>query len=115
MNSHLKTAEYLANLLDNKYGVGKFRFGLDPLLGFFPIAGDVFAAALSFYIIWIAIDMKLPQDKIVQMIKNVLIDFSLDFIPVVGQIADFAFKANIKNLEILKKYAPVDIIEGQTI
>ena len=77
------------------------------------MAGDVFTTLLSFYIVWIGVQMKLPQDKIAQMVGNVMLDFLLDFIPVLGQIADFAFKANIRNLEILKQYAPSNITEGK--
>lgn len=58
--------------------------------------------------------MKLPQERISQMIGNVIIDFFLDFIPIFGQIVDFAFKSNILNIEIIEKYAP-EIFEGQVV
>lgn len=50
--------------------------------------------------------LHLPEDKISQMIGNVVIDFLLDFIPVLGQISDFAFKSNERNLKILQQYTP---------
>lgn len=112
---HLKIAEYLSHSLDDKFQFGPISFGLDPIIGLIPIAGDIFTTALSFYIVWIGIGMKLPEEKIAQMIGNVVLDFLLDFIPVLGQIADFAFKSNIKNLEILKKYAPSDIFDSRLV
>ena len=112
--THLKIAERLAKELDTKFQVGRFKFGLDPLIGLVPIFGDIFTTALSLYIVWIGVQMKLPGEKIAQMIGNVVFDFLLDFVPILGQIADFAFKANIRNLEILRKYS-LDYVEGKIV
>src|SRR5438105_3931179 len=94
MNGHLHAAEMLAQLLDNQFQLGRFRFGLDPIIGLIPILGDIFTTILSIYIVWIGIQMRLPADKVAQMIGNVAIDFLLDFIPGLGQIIDFAWKSN---------------------
>ena len=115
MHYHLKLASLLAEYLDNKFKVGKFKFGLDPILGLFPGMGDIISIALSFYIIWIGQSMKLPKDKVAQMYKNVLIDALVGLIPIIGDLSDFVIKANSKNLEIIKKYAPADIVDGQLV
>ena len=112
---HLKIAEWLAKGLDEKFEVAGFKFGLDPIIDLIPIAGDVITTLCSFYIVWIGIEMKLPQERIAQMIGNIVIDFLLDFIPILGQVIDFAFKSNMRNLEILKKYAPADVINAKLI
>jgi len=116
MNFHLKIARALADLLDNKFEVLGFHFGLDPLIDLVPIVGDLITTALSLYLVWIGIKMKLPPDKISQMIANIVFDFLLDFIPVIGQAADFVWKSNLKNMEILENYAKNgQIYEGQVV
>lgn len=113
MREHLKFARSLSKLLDSQFKIGKFSFGLDPILGLFPGFGDLVSLGLSGYIVWIGIQLKLPPERIVQMIGNLALDFLVGLIPVIGDIADFAIKSNIKNLKILEKYAPADILEGE--
>lgn len=115
MRTHLRFAQSLADLLDNHFKFAGFRFGLDPILGLIPFAGGVVTGFLSLYIVWIAIGMKLPADKIAMMMGNVAFDFLLHFIPVLGQLTDFVFKANSKNMEILKKYVGDEIIDGEVL
>jgi hypothetical protein len=116
MNPHLKTARFLADLLDNKFEIAGFHFGLDPIIGLIPFVGDLVTTIFSFYIVWIGMQMKLPPDKISQMIANVVFDFLLDFIPVIGQAADFVWKANSKNMEILEDFAKKgNVHEGQVV
>lgn len=111
---HLKAAEFVATLLDSRFGVGNFRFGLAAILDLIPEFGDLIAALLSFYLIWIAVQMELPPLQIAQMIGNVSINLIFGFIPVIGDIIYLVHKANLKNLQILKEYAP-EFIEGEII
>ena len=69
---------------------------------------------LSFYLVWIAYQLKIPQDKINEMIGNVVVDFVIGLIPFLGAVGDVFFKANTKNLKILKKYY-VPTIDGEII
>ena len=107
MNKHLKFAVALSELLDNKFKVGRFSFGIDPLIGWIPGLGDVIGASLSFYLVWIGLQMKLPAPKIARMIGNIFIDLVLGLIPIVGDVSDFFYKANLKNLDILKQYSGI--------
>ncbi len=113
MNSHLKIATKLTNLLENQFQIGKYKFGIDPILGLIPGGGDLITAILSFYIVWIGIQMRLPADKIAQMISNIVVDFFLGLIPLLGDVSDFVFKANTKNLKILHDFAPTEFYEGE--
>lgn len=113
MDSHIKVAEALVQLLDNKFHFLGLRFGLDPLLGLIPGIGDFISAVISFYLVWIGVQMKMPKEKINEMIQHIITDFILGVIPIVGDVSDFVYKANEKNLKILKEYAA--IIEGQLI
>lgn len=115
MKRHYQVAKSLAHLLDNKFKVGNFSFGLDPLLDFIPGLGDVIALILSFYIIWIAKQAHVPDAEMGIMIRNVVIDFVLGLIPIIGYVGDFIYKANVKNLAILEKYLDKSIIEAEVV
>lgn len=115
MEKHLRVATILANLLDNQFELFGHRFGLNGILGLIPGAGDVVTAALSMHLIWIGLKMKIPTIKIVQMVWNVLLNFLIGLVPVVGDYADFFHKANLKNLAILKQHAERNIIEGEVV
>lgn len=104
MEFHFRIATFLARLLDNQFRIFKWRFGIDPILGFFPGFGDILPLLISFYLIWIAGKIGVPKSEINKMIRYALADMALGFVPVIGDLADFAFKAHEKNLEILQKH-----------
>lgn len=113
--NHYYTAKFLARLLDTQFSLGKFRFGLDPLLDFIPGLGDVIALLLSLYIVWIAKQYNVPDREIAVMMRNIMFDFILGLIPIVGYIGDFVYKANIKNLAIIEKYLQQPVLEGEVV
>lgn len=115
MEKHIKAAEIVANVLDNHFEIFGIRFGINAILDLIPEFGDILAATLSLYIVWIAIQMNLPLIRIVQMLFNIAINLLLGLIPVVGDITYIVHKANIQNLKILKKYAHEGVIEGQIV
>lgn len=115
MNIHLKLATTLTKVMDNQFGVGKFRFGLDPVLGLFPGFGDIIALMLSLYIVWIGMAMRLPEDKIGTMIKNVIVDFLIGLLPVIGDLSDVVYKANSKNLRIIHDHIGGTVVEGELV
>lgn len=112
---HLKAAQAMTNLLENQFNIFGFKFGLDPLLGLIPGFGDAFSAFLSAYLVWIGLQLKIPAGQIVLMIWYIIFDFILGILPIVGDVADFVFRANVKNMAILTKYAPTEIVEGEII
>jgi hypothetical protein len=115
MERHLRIARYLANFLDSKYKFGKFRFGLDPIIGFIPGLGDAVPVIIGSYIIYIGIRLELPKEKISEMIGNVVADFFLGTIPIIGDIADFVFKAHTKNLKIIEEHLKKKPIDAETV
>ena len=115
MENHLKTASLVANLLDNSFSFFGRRFGLNGVLGLIPGAGDIITTALSLYIVWIGIQMGLPPIKIIEMIKNVAINFCIGLLPVLGDAVDFFHKANLKNLDIIRNHAKKHVVEGEII
>lgn len=101
--NHLKTAESLVKLLEGQFKVLGFRFGLDPILGLVPGAGDLLGFALGLYLLWIGWQHGISGLHLGRMVLNLLLDLVLGSIPFFGDIFDFFHKANSKNLEILKE------------
>jgi hypothetical protein len=106
MEKHITIAEAITDLLENRFTILNYRFGLDPLLGLIPGLGDALALIFSLYLVWIGIQMRLPGEKIEAMVRNILIDFFIGLIHFLGEVGDFVFKANSKNLKILRSHSP---------
>ena len=74
-------------------------------MGLIPGAGDLAGAALSGYIVLIAVRRGAPPVVIWRMLGNVGIDTLFGTIPVIGDLFDVAYKSNIKNVELLERHA----------
>ena len=84
----------------------ELRFGLDPVISFlFPVAGDTIGALLSAYIILVSVRYGLPKSVITRMVFNVVADFAVGSVPLLGDLFDFAWKSNDKNMKLLEKHA----------
>jgi hypothetical protein len=80
------------------------RFGADSLIGFIPGVGDIAALGLSGYLIFEANRLGVPDRLMAKMIGNVAVDAVVGSVPIVGDIFDVAFKANMRNLGILRAH-----------
>jgi hypothetical protein len=99
-------AELLARLLDTRFevpGLG-IRFGWDAIIGLLPGVGDLLSALLSFVIILEAIRLHAPNALIARMLANSIADGALGGIPIAGDLADVAFKANRRNAGLLLEW-----------
>lgn len=77
---------------------------VDPLLGLvLPGAGDLIGSLLGLYVVGIALRQRMSPVIIARMLLNLAIDAGLGLVPLFGDIADFAFKANDKNLALLEQ------------
>jgi hypothetical protein len=97
----------LAWLMDNYFripGLG-WRFGIEAVIGLVPFLGDIVTGALGVLLLFRAIQYKLPKIVIFRMIMNNLIDIGVGAIPFLGDLFDFVFKANTKNMTLFRKYA----------
>lgn len=102
----LQRIKQLTRLLDNAFKVPgtDCRVGLDPILGIIPGGGDAVSLAISAYIIYQAAQLGVPRGKLFAMAANVGLDAAVGAIPILGDIFDFAFKANSRNLKIIDSY-----------
>lgn len=100
-----KRLEKLAWLLDSSIRLpGGFRVGLDGIIGLIPGIGDLVGAALSSYIVLEAAKLKLPFRLLARMTLNILIELVIGIVPIFGDMFDFAFKANLRNVRILNAH-----------
>lgn len=65
-----------------------FRFGLDPIIGLVPGAGDIVSTAFSAYIIFLATRFGLSREVLTQMIFNVALEAVVGSVPLVGDLFD---------------------------
>jgi len=87
-----------------KFPGTKFRFGFDPLINLFPVIGDMTGFVVSAGLL-MAMARKGAGNKLVVLMSiNILIDATIGAIPVIGQIFDFFFKANSRNLKLMKEH-----------
>jgi hypothetical protein len=78
--------------------------GLDAVLGLVPVAGDVLSAAISVSLIARSLRYGVPPEIIARMLTNVLLDMMLGAVPVAGDLADMWFRANLRNVNLLRDY-----------
>lgn len=82
----------------------KLTFGLDSVVGLIPVVGDAIAAALGAYLLWEAKNLGLPKWKLWRMAGNIAFDTAVGAVPVAGDLFDFAFRSNSRNLRIVKRH-----------
>jgi len=101
------TVVRLADLMEQRYRVPgtDFRFGLDALIGLVPGIGDFIGMMIGLAVLFEALRLRAPWLVVGRMVVNLWIDAMVGAIPVVGDVWDFWFKANRRNLLLLKEYA----------
>ena len=80
------------------------RIGLDSILGLIPGIGDAVTALLSAYIISEASRLGVPRWTLLKMLGNLGFDFLVGVVPLLGDLFDVAFRANIRNADLLENY-----------
>src|SRR2546422_616651 len=80
------------------------RFGLDPILGLIPGAGDAAGAVLSGWILVEASRMGASRPTLMRMAGNMALDAVAGTVPLLGDIFDFAWKANLRNVALLERH-----------
>lgn len=101
-----KRVEAMEVLLERSFNIPGInrRVGLDALAGLVPVLGDVLTAVMGLYIVWEARNLGLPKWKIARLAGNVAFDSAVGAVPVVGDLFDFLFRSNTRNLKIIKKH-----------
>jgi len=102
----LKQLDRLAKLMDAQFRIPgtDIRFGLDGIIGLIPGAGDLSTFAVSGYMLWIMANNGASGFVLARMTLNILIDALIGSIPILGDIFDIAFKANMRNMRLMQEH-----------
>ena len=92
--------------MDNQFRLPgtNFRFGLDPILSFIPFGGSAASFAISAGLLLTMMKYGVSRKVVILMLGNLVLDATVGSIPIIGNIFDFAYKANQRNVNLLKKH-----------
>jgi len=98
--------DVLANLLDTAFILPgtNVRFGFDALIGLVPGIGDAITTAISLYIVLEARQLGAPAHLILRMLANVVVDGFVGAVPLVGDAFDLLWRANRRNVWLLREW-----------
>jgi Domain of unknown function (DUF4112) len=102
----LERLRAIARLLDSAIEIPgtRYRFGLDALIGLVPGIGDAAGAILSSFIIMQAARLGAPTATLVRMVGNVAVEMLVGLVPLLGDLFDVGWKANIRNVNLLEEH-----------
>ena len=96
-----------AVLLDSMFRVPgtNIRFGLDAIVGLIPGIGDISTPVFAGLLLLQAVRMRLPIVVQARMVLNAAIDMLVGLVPILGDLVDIGWKANLRNLALLERHA----------
>lgn len=102
----LARLDAIAKLLDVAFIVPgtKFRYGIDGLIGLIPVVGEIITTAISLWIVREARALGAPWHITARMLANVAVDGAVGLVPVAGDAFDVMFRANVRNVRMLKRW-----------
>jgi Domain of unknown function (DUF4112) len=116
---NIKQLERWLWLLDNSIRIlgTSIKMGLDSLIGLIPGIGDITGGALSSNILLQAVSSRVAPVVIARMGENIMFDTVIGMIPIVGDIFDIMFKANLRNIELMANYynSPREAVKRNTL
>lgn len=89
--------------------------GLDNILGIVPVVGDALALAPSIWMIWKGWRLGATPGAVAYMIGNLLADLIVGSIPLLGDLFDVVYNANIRNYRLLEKNLAKVSAQAETV
>ena len=102
----IRGVERIARLMDSRFLIPgtNIRFGVDPLLSLFPVFGDLITYIISGTLIYTMHTQGASRNVVIKMILNSTLDALIGAIPLVGTIFDIFYRANDRNVRLLKEH-----------
>jgi hypothetical protein len=95
----------LTRLMDELFEIPLIRqqVGLDALIGMVPVLGDLVSAGIGLYLVFEARELGASRWLQARMVGNLLLDFVVGAVPLLGDYFDVLFRAHQRNLRLLQK------------
>jgi hypothetical protein len=102
----IQWVEQLSKLMDSRFVIPgtNIRFGVDPILSLLPVFGDLVTFIVSGMLIYTMRNHGASRNVAIKMILNATLDAVMGAIPLVGTIFDVFYKANDRNVKLLKEH-----------
>lgn len=102
----MERMKFLAKMMDSAVEIPglKVRFGLDAILGLIPGFGDFATSLISLYILQEAHRRGVSRMTLARMGSNIMVDWLVGSIPVLGDVFDVYWKSNVKNVALLQQH-----------
>lgn len=112
LKSGLERLERFAALTDSRFRIPVIgvRFGIDGVIGLIPFVGDIIGALISLYLFFEGYRLGAPKGVLIKMLANIALDFLIGLVPVLGDIADIAYKANSRNTRLLRGWVEAKVL-----
>jgi len=104
IDEELRRLRTVAMRMDAIFTIPRTRItvGLDNILGLIPVVGDFLAFAPSAWMIWRARKIGATPGAIAYMCFNTTLDLVIGSIPIIGDIFDVLYNANLRNFAALE-------------
>ena len=100
-DNRLLAIRRFAELLDGR----RLPIGIDPLLGLIPGLGDVVGAVLAGWVFGEAVRRGASRATLARIAGNIALDAAAGSLPLIGDVFDFVWRANLRNVALLERHA----------
>ena len=100
----LSQLETLTKYMDSQFSFFGYTFGIDGLIGLIPGFGDAAGGLISIMIILRIRSIGVSEEIFNKMLRNIIIDVFVGSVPILGDLFDFGFKVNERNMKLAQSY-----------
>ena len=101
-NKPYADVEFLGRLMDDRFSLLGFNFGLNFIIDLIPGIGDAVTTGIALYILGRALQYKIPRATVAHMLGNIAIYFIVGLIPFLGDVFGVWWKPNRRNIILLQ-------------
>ncbi len=105
----LQRLSKLADAMDTKWRLFGVPIGWDTIIGLIPGIGDTMTSIVSIYILREGHQLGVPWWVKIRMGWNIFLDWLIGLVPLLGDLLDVGWKANTKNVALIKRHVNRDV------